>query len=113
MAAAATRPAAVPAAGAAEAEWCLFGGAVVDGDGVGLALSTVDDRPAVVVEVGVADLCRLGGCFVGWAETPAREESGGGASAVLEARPACAGALELLAGFVVGVLLAGGDAMRL
>jgi hypothetical protein len=85
MAAAATMPAAVPAAGAAEAEWCFFGGAVVDGDGIGLALSTVDDRPAVVVGVGVADLCRLGSFAVGLAETPACEDSGGGALDVLDA----------------------------
>lgn len=87
MAAAATMPAAVPAAGAAEAEWCFLGGAVVDGDGAGLALSTVDGCPAVVVGAAdVADWCRLGGFVVGGvAETPACEESRGGASEVLEA----------------------------
>jgi len=86
MAAAATRPAAVPAVGAAEAEWCFFGGALVDGDGIGPALSTVDGRPAVIaVGVAVADLCRLGGFVVGVAETPACEENGGGASEVLGA----------------------------
>jgi hypothetical protein len=80
MAAAATMQAAVPAAGAAEAEWCFFGGAVGDGDG-----DTVDGRPAVVVvEVGVADLCRLGDSVVREAETPACEESGGGAAEVLD-----------------------------
>ena len=109
MAAAATRPAAVPAAGAADAECCFFGDAVGDGDGDGLALSTVDDRPAVVVAVAVADRCRLGGLVVGLAETPACEESGGRASEVLDAWPTCAGALALLvlagrvlAGLVVG-----------
>jgi hypothetical protein len=85
MAAAATMPAAVPAAGAAEAEWCFFGGAVVDADGDGDALSTVDGRPVVVVEVGVADLCRLGDSVVRVAKTPACDESGGGAAEVLDA----------------------------
>jgi len=106
MAAAATRPAAVPAAGAAEAECSFFGDAVGVGVGLALELSTVDGRPVVVAAVAVADLCRLGGFVVGAAETPACDESGAGASEVLDAWPTCAGALVLagrvLAGFVVG-----------
>jgi hypothetical protein len=85
MAAAATRPAAVPAAGAAEAECSFFGAAVGVGDGLALELSTVDGRPVVVAAVAVADFCRLGGFVVDWTETPACEESGGGTSAVLDA----------------------------
>ena len=85
MTAAATMPAAVPAAGMAEELWCRFAatGDVV-GAGLVAALSTVDGRPAVVVAGEVADRCWLGGAGA-VAETPAREDTSGGASERLDA----------------------------
>lgn len=87
MAAAATMPAAVPAAGTAEELWWRLA-ATGEDVGSGLTtteLSTVDGCPAVVVAVAVADLCWLGGFVVGAAETPACDDSGGGACDVLDA----------------------------
>jgi len=86
MAAAATMPAAVPAAGTAEELWWRFAATGEDvGSGRGItALATVDDCPVVVVAVAVADRCRLGGFVVGVADTPACDESSGGASEVLD-----------------------------
>ena len=99
MTAAATMPAAVPAAGMAEELWCRFAatGDVV-GAGLVAALSTVDGRPAlVVVADAVADRCRLGAAD-GEADTPACEESDGGALDLVDAWLAGPAALELLGG---------------